>query len=191
MRLRVPRIGMATVGLILLAGASTVTAATLRVSANGASCYNPKYYSIQNAIDAARANDSIVICPGIYDEQLAVGKRLKIRAKSGAIVRPSSMIANTTSLRTGEAIASVLVITAKVKLTGLEVDASSNGLGCGDDDPNLIGVFFRGVSGSLKKSTVHGTKLAEADLACDSGAAVFVQGGNGNDQRIAIGESGL
>jgi parallel beta-helix repeat protein len=178
MRLPAALIGIATAGLMLLTGTSTV-AATLRVSGTGTGCRNARFTSIQNAVDAARPNDTIIVCAGIYDEQLVVDKQLRVRGKGGAIVRPSSMAANTTSLRTGEPIASVIAITARVKLSGLEIDASANGLGCTVGDPNLIGVFFRGVSGSLKESNVHGTRLGEADLSCESGAAVFVQGGTG------------
>jgi parallel beta-helix repeat protein len=178
MRLPAALMGISIAGLILLTGTSTV-AATLRVSGTGVGCKNARFTSIQNAVDAARPNDTIIVCPGVYDEQLVVDQRVKVRGKSGAIVRPSSMVANTTSLRTGEPIASVIAITARVKLSGLEIDASANGLGCTESDPNLIGVFFRGMSGSLKNSIVHGTRLGEADLPCDSGAAVFVQGGTG------------
>ena len=172
-------VGIAAAGLMIPSGVTSVSAMTLRVSATGGSCSDAKFTTVQDAINAARPRDKVVVCAGIYDEQLLVDKPLSIRGNSGAVVRPSGMVANTTSLRTGQGIASVVVVTAKAKLSGLEIDASENDLGCGTADPNLIGVFFRGASGSLKGSKVHGTMLGDVDLSCDSGAAVLVQGGAG------------
>ena len=123
--------GAAALGLAVVASGSTALAATLRVSATGASCSTARYTSIQNAIDAARPNDKIIVCPGVYDEQLVLDKRLTIRAKGGAILRPSGMISNTTSLRTGDPQAAAVVVAQRVKRKGLEGDASHNGPGGG------------------------------------------------------------
>jgi pectin methylesterase-like acyl-CoA thioesterase len=67
MRPQAALIGIATAGLMLLTGTSTV-AATLRVSGTGTGCRNARFTSIQNAVDAARPNDTIIVCAGIYDE---------------------------------------------------------------------------------------------------------------------------
>jgi parallel beta-helix repeat protein len=184
MRPRAIGIGVVIAALLLIGGPGQVAARVLRVSASGTSCPRAQFTTIRAAIDAARGGDRILVCPGVYDEQLVADKRLSIRAEPGAILRPSSMVANTTSLHSGEPIAAALAITDKVKVKGLEIDASANGLACGD--PILMGVFFRGAAGSLKKSRIQGVRLAGADVGCDSGAAVVVQGGGSATVKVSV-----
>jgi len=167
-------------------GGGDTKAKVLRVSASGNSCRKAKYTTIQAAVNAANDGDKIIVCSGIYDEQVTFNKRLTVRGKSGAIVRPSSMIANTTSQRNGDAIASVLTVTKETSVKRLEVDASNNGLGCTTDDPILVGVFFRGASGAFWKGQIHGTKLGTSDRDCESGAAVLVQGVGGEEMKVTI-----
>ena len=137
MRPRAIGTGAVIAALLLIGEPAQVAAKVLRVSASGTSCPRAQFTTIQAAIDTAKDGDRIIVCPGVYDEQLVAGKRLSIRAVPGAILQPSNMVANTTSLRSGEPVAAALAITDKVKVKGLEIDASANGLGCGD--PILIG----------------------------------------------------
>src|SRR4051812_11331467 len=48
--------------------APVASAATLTVDDDGAQCPDAQYKSVQNAIYAARAGDTIAICPGTYVE---------------------------------------------------------------------------------------------------------------------------
>jgi hypothetical protein len=86
------------------------------------------------------------------------------------------MVANTTSLRTGAPIAAVAVVTARASISGLDFDASENGLACAVDSPLLIGVFFRSSAGALITNRVHGVRLGPDNPSCETGAAVLVQG---------------
>ncbi len=148
---------------------------TIRVG----NCPNATFSSIQNALDAAPEGATVVVCPGLYDEQLVVTKRLRLRGMRGAVVRPHGMTANTTSVRTGRPIAAVVVLRARAIVDRLEIDASLNGFTDCDDteSPLLMGVFFRNTGGALKRSEIHGVRLGEADADCDNGAAVYVQAG--------------
>jgi len=159
----------------------------IRVDATGRECPGAQFNRIQNAIDAVRPGQTILVCPGIYPEQITVTKRVQLRGARGAVVQPPGMVANTTSLRTGRPVAAVAVVTAPASIQGLDFDASLNGLvGCDPSSPLLMGVFFRGSSGSLKSSLVHGVTLGPADRSCDTGAAVVVQSGGGRPIQVAL-----
>ena len=49
-----------------------------------------------------------------------------------------------------------------------------------------MGVFFRGVSGTLSNSRVHGVRHPGAAATCESGAAVFVQGDGTHPIRVTV-----
>lgn len=173
--MHVRMVGTGLLAAAVVAAAAPASAKTLRVSASGASCARAAFTRIQSAISAAQDDDTIVICSGLYDEQVVIDKDVTVVARAGAVLRPTAMVANTTSIRTGAPVAAVVTAMDRgVLLKGLEIDASAHGLGCGAGDPVLVGVFFRGVSGALKKSTVRGTRFPGTP-SCDSGAAVLVQ----------------
>src|SRR5262249_47935418 len=101
--------------LTIVAGSST--AETLVVAQDGhgsakdcnASTPTP-YTTIASAVAATRPRDVIKICPGTYPEQITIAKSLTLRGESGAVVQPPAMVANTTSLVTGNALATIIVV---------------------------------------------------------------------------------
>ncbi len=154
----------------------------LRVGSSG-TCPGAKFTRIQDAIDAARQNTTIMVCAGTYPEQLVVSKKVKIVGSGHPVVQPVGMTANTTSLRTGDAIAAAAVVSAAATIDGVDFDLSQNGLAlC--DMPSLMGVFFRGTSGTLRNTRIHGVHYAPAAGACQSGAAVVVQGNGASATRV-------
>jgi hypothetical protein len=162
---------------------------TLRVDNSGGTnkgCNNARFTRIQDAIDAATKPDQMIeICAGTYAEQLVITKRIKLKGKGGnpvPVIKPTAMVANTTSARTGAPIAAGIVVAAQqVKLENLELDLSQHGLtDC--NGPLLAGVFFRGASGSIKKSKIHGARLP---VPCESGAAILLQG-DGTPDRVDV-----
>jgi hypothetical protein len=64
-------------------------AATLTVCPQGCA-----YSTIQAAVSAARAGDTIVVAPGTYTEQLSIGKDLVLRGhgESSRIVAPAALV---------------------------------------------------------------------------------------------------
>src|SRR5271169_4745744 len=80
--------------------------------------------------NAASPGDEIHICKGIYVEQITIHKPLDIDADNGAILLPSNMQANTTSLFDGSPIATALLVaeTNGVSISGLTVDGANNAI---------------------------------------------------------------
>jgi nitrous oxidase accessory protein NosD len=169
------------------ATASAVHGARLVVDDDKVECPNAAFTHIQDAIDAASPGDEIHICKGTYVEQITIrSKPLEIDADNGAILMPSAMQANTTSLFDAAPIATALLVTdtTGVSISGLTVDGANNGISqCA---PDLIGISFQNASGELDRIAVRNFKLAASLNACQSGTGIFVQSGNGGVSKVEI-----
>lgn len=180
-----------SVALVALLAAATHASAATRVvdddgeaRANDCSSGNDTpYTTISAALADSNPGDKIIVCSGVYNEQLSINVRVTITGKLDAddprppTVKPSPMGANSTSLISGGAIAAVIVVNEGGEGTVIDqltVDAGDNGLaGCAT---NLIGVFFRNAGGSIKNSVVRNAILPNpADLGCQVGLGIFVQ----------------
>ena len=160
--------------------------ARLIVDDDKVECPNAGFTHIQDAVNAASAGDEIHICKGTYAEQVTIHKPLDIDADNGAILMPSSMHANTTSLFDAAPIATALLVadTTGVSISGLTVDGANNGISaCA---PDLIGISFQNATGALDHTAVRNFKLAASDNGCQSGTGIFVQSGNGGMSRVEI-----
>jgi hypothetical protein len=172
--------------LVWPATASAVHRARLVVDDDKVECPNAGFTHIQDAIDAAAPGSEIHVCKGIYVEQITIRKPLDIDADNGAVLMPSAMQANTTSLFDAAPIATALLVadTTGVSISGLTVDGANNGISqCA---PDLIGISFQNASGELDRIAVRNFKLAASLNACQSGTGIFVQSGNGGVSKVEI-----
>jgi len=185
------RSGLFTFLLILTAHASLATPSGKLVVSNTVACPHAQYTKIQDAINAASPGDEIVICNGIYTEQLSINKSLDIDADSGAFLVPASIQQNATSLATGNAIAAALLVSGatNVSISGLTVDGINNGIM--ECAPRLIGVYFQNSSGSLRHAAVRNFALGAALNACQSGTGVFVESGGGQSSDVEIADCSI
>jgi hypothetical protein len=152
-------------------------------------CPNAGFTRIQDAVDAASPGDEIHICKGIYVEQVKISKPLDIDADNGAILMPSAMQANTTSLFDAAPIATALLVanTIRVTISGLTVDGANNGIS--ECAPDLIGISFQNASGELDHVAVRNFKLAASLNGCQSGTGIFAQSGSGGVSKVEIENS--
>jgi hypothetical protein len=172
--------------LVRPASALPTRRAQLVVDDDKVECPNAGFTRIQDAIDAASSGDEIHICKGIYVEQVAIRKSLTIDADNGAILMPSAMQANTTSLFDAAPIATALLVadTTGVSISGLTVDGINSGISqCA---PDLIGIAFQNASGELERIAVRNFKLTAALNGCQSGTGIFIQSGNGGVSKVEI-----
>ena len=164
----------------------------LVVDDDGAQCPGAAYASLQAAVDAARPGDRITVCPGTYREQVRIAKPLQLVARSGAVLAPAGMAANTTNAFSGAAIAAALLVedAAPVVVEGLTVDASANGLAA--CSPVLVGVFYRNASGRLSELAVRGAHLGATTLSgCQSGLGILVQSAAGASSVVEVLDSSV
>jgi parallel beta-helix repeat protein len=179
---------------LLLAGAfvcPSTMAKQIIVDDDKVECPTATFTSIQAAVNAASPGDQIIVCKGVYVEQVAIHKPLSVDAAGGAILMPSAMQANSTSLFDGSPLAVALLVSDATDVTvdGLIVDGANSGItGCA---PDLFGIAFQNASGAIQRTTVRNFKLA-ADLnGCQSGTGIFVQSGGGQTSNVAIGNSSI
>jgi hypothetical protein len=167
-------------------------AATLIVAVNKTgTCSTAAYTSIKAAVSAASSGDNIRICPGVYVEQVSIDKALTLTADSGAILMPSSLQANTTSLSDGAPLAVALLVTNTTDVTifGLIVDGTNNDIsGCA---PGFFGIAFQNASGTVNRSTVRNFKLTAALNGCQTGTGTLVQSGGGQSSTVPIQTSSI
>ena len=180
--------GAATILMVVGLGVAPAAAAKRVVdssdgqgSSTNCNASNAAYFSIATALTASAPGDQIFICPGTgpYNEQLSIDKAVTLKGILGATVRPSPMLPNTTSLVTGNPIAAAILIdgVAGVVIDQLTIDGSGNGIaGC---SPNLIGVYYRNSSGTVKNSVVKNFRLGTGLEGCQSGLGIFAQSGAG------------
>src|SRR5262245_19892892 len=189
--------------LTIVAGPSTAETLVVAQDSHGsakdckASTPTP-YTTIAIAVAAARPRDVIKICPGTYPEQITIAKSLTLRGESGAVVQPSAMVANTTSLVTGNALATIIVVDGVrgVIIEGLTIDGADNGIdSCPAPAqapvPDLFGVFYRNASGTIRDSAIRNTRLGPGLAACRGGTAILVQSGGGGRSEVAIEDNSI
>jgi parallel beta-helix repeat protein len=155
---------------------------TLLVDDDKVQCPTAAFTKIQDAVSAAANGDTIRVCAGVYKEQVTITKALTITGDNGAIVMPSAVVSNSTSLTSGNPIAAVILVmnSTDTDLSGLTVDGANNGItGCA---PNLIGIYYRNASGTIQNNTVRNMKLSPALNGCQSGLGIFVQSGLGTSK---------
>jgi Periplasmic copper-binding protein (NosD) len=171
--------------VFLLPGMSA-KAAQLVVDDDKVECPKARFTHIQDAINAASPGDRIRVCKGTYVEQLTINKALSIDAGSGAVLMPSAMKQNTTSLFDAAPIATAVLVenATNVSLRGLTVDGANNGIA--ECAPDLEGITFQNASGSVERIAIRNFKLGAGLGGCQSGTGIFVQSGGGNISHVEI-----
>jgi hypothetical protein len=204
----------AAVALILPATAIVASAAgnTRYVSPGSSnhadgSCATAGYGTIQSAINAALAGNTIVICAGTYAEQVTITtSNLTLTTQGSAIIQPTTAVFNATDRDSGQSIAAILAVEAPargVQISGLTIDGSgieASVDGCSD---NLVGVLYQASTGSasagLKHLTVENT--TPTNSGCGAGQGILAQAGTSgtaiasltisNDSVSGYGKNGI
>lgn len=163
--------------------------AQLIVSANKTVCPTAGFTTIQSAVNAATAGQSIRICAGTYVEQVSINKSLTITADSGAILMPSAMQQNAASLTDAAPLATAILVTdaTGVSITGLILDGANAGIT--ECAPYLVGITYQNASGIVSHVTIRNFKLATNLNGCQSGLGIFVQSGGGQSSVVNISSS--
>jgi len=181
---------------IMAMGSLAARAATITVDNDHGQCADATFTSIQLAVTAASPGDTIRVCPGTYAEQVVINKNLKVEGfavgnENLALIRPTPVLANSTSLTSGGPIAAIILVdgASNVSLTNLTVDGAANGISpC---EPNLIGVYYRNASGKMDSVAVRNMRLGAGLEGCQSGLGIFAQSGGGGSAKLEVVNSSV
>jgi parallel beta-helix repeat protein len=159
--------------------ASASFAKVILVDDDKADCPSATFTKIQDAVNAASPGDVIHVCKGVYVEQVSIHTPLTLAADNGAVLMPSNMQANTTSLFDAAPLAVALLVSDATDVTihGLIIDGSNNAIS--ECAPDLLGIAFQNASGAVRRTAVRNFKLSTNLNGCQSGTAIFVQSGGG------------
>jgi len=140
-----------------------------------------QHVTIQDAINHAEPGETVLVGAGTYPEQLVITKPLILEGAGSTLtsIKPTIVVANTTSLFSGAPIAAIVLVdgTTSVAVTDLTVDGSPAGLAFACS-PGYVGIFYRASSGAIQDT--HVTNIHHpAAPGCQAVLGIFVQSGNG------------
>ena len=164
-------------------------------------CPGATFETIQSAVNLAAPGDVIQVCPGTYDEQVEIAKRLTLEGierngKKASIVQPSNMIANSMAVSPFFGGGSVPVATAilvhdtsDVTIKNIIVDGTDNGIGvC---EPVLLGIYYQNASGVIDSVTVRNIKLGTGLEECPTGLGIYTESSGTGRSRLTVTNSSI
>ena len=120
------------------------------------SCNSAAYKTIQSAINAAPGGGKIVVCPGVYHEQVAVAKALSLEGRRAVIdeknVTPTYVV-NPPGVGPLTIFAGVVVVSSHVRISGFKI---TNALG--------EGILAAGVTGTIHGLSISHNAVVHNDL---------------------------
>jgi hypothetical protein len=145
-----------------------------------------QFATIQAAVTASAAGDTVKVCPGNYPEQVVINKALTLvaaattNADNPVITSPAGgVVANAVSLFDSAPIAAQILVhnATGVNIKQIAVDGSNNGLSSCTD---LTGIFFQNASGSVANTATRNQMLGTGLTSCHAGRGIYIQSGYGS-----------
>jgi hypothetical protein len=135
--------------------------------------------SVEAAVNVVPSGTTIVVLPGVYDEQISITTTNLTIEGAGATIRPSSVVTDTTqgspcSNGLGTAIVLVSGVTG-VTLNDLTVDGSL----INPMPARFIGIFYRNASGAINGGAVMNIQNSPLNGA-QNGLGIYVQASGPN-----------
>jgi parallel beta-helix repeat protein len=173
-----------TSALALAFGAQEMSAATVTYVV-GTCKSGTRFSTIQSALDASPAPNTVEVCPGIYSEQVTISHPVTLEGiaeGNGSLAQielPSDYTANASVIAGGAtepAVAQVYVNDVSggsVNLTNLNV----NGVGFGSNNSIFIGVLYNQSSGTINQVTTSAQNTSGGATNVD-GWGMWIQGGS-------------
>jgi len=146
--------------------------------------------TIQRTVDLACPGDTINVAAGIYPEQVSIPKALTVHGagKAVTIIRPTSVVANTTSLSSGNPIAAIVLVADAVPVTIDDLKVDGSGAAFNACSPGYMGIFYRNASGTV--DDVHVANVVHPGaLGCQSVVGILAQSGGAGSTALTVSAS--
>jgi hypothetical protein len=165
---KAPRTVLSTV-LVLFFGAVGAMAAPIVVDANATPCIatTAHYTTIQAAVNAAPSAAIVQVCPGIYAEQVSIGKPLTLKGvtknnHAGAVIAiPANGGVQNGGTSTFPIVAQVDITAQNVTLNNMTIDGTGGIPNSNCSAPILVGVAFEaGSSGHVTRAALRNQAVA-------------------------------
>jgi hypothetical protein len=177
-------IWFSALALALAFGVQEMSAATVTYIVG--TCTSGTHFStIQAALDASPAPNTVEVCPGQYAEQVTITKPVTIEgiaASNGALAQIILPIGYTQNATLTDADGNLIAAVAQVyvhNVSGGSVNLSNlqvNGMGFGDDADFFVGIFYEGSSGTINQ--VITTSQNDNSGSSVTGFGMWIQGGS-------------
>jgi hypothetical protein len=152
----------------------------------------PSFATITEAVSIAPAGSTILVCPGVYPEQVTITQAMTLQGVTDSnqdlamITVPSTgLVANSSSIF-GESIAAQLLVQGgPVNITNIAVDGTGGDLQCAGSTW-IAGMFYApGSSGQVNHAKVSG----QTDAGC--GVGIWAENSDGADKFVTIQNSSV
>ena len=192
----------------LFCGSQCISAATITVGNDPSICPVVNFTTIQSAVNAAAAGDTVNVCPGTYTEQVTIEKNLTLRgiqvgSNKKITVRPNTVAPNdgTIGMTSGinrERSAIILVrraamttVNPTVTIQNIIVDGGPAGNAYNGCAPEFYGIFYRNAGGSIIQNSVKNIRLSGNLFGCQTGLAIvaFADSGSAAGYNLFIQEN--
>jgi parallel beta-helix repeat protein len=176
--------------LVFAISASGIASATTRYANNNSrinSCPGT-YNSISAAVAASSSGDTVIVCTGVYNEQVSIISSptltsLTLSGQSGATIHPTNAVVNTNDGVPTVAILYISGVTTTV--SGLIIDGSlaNTNFGCGTD---FIGIYLSSASGTIAHNVARFIEEPPGLEGCQNTLAIYADMLAGGTHSVTI-----
>lgn len=171
------------VGVLLAAGlGQSLFASTVAVGPGTCQPALVHFSTIQAAINASPQGGTILVCPGVYQEQISIYHPLTIKG----IDNNGSNFARITMPPGGE-FAQVFVQATGVYLSDLTIDGTNNGGACGQGP---YGIWYNDSSGVINEVAIR-NETPTGNPTCSDGNGILVTASSGNATSLTVENSSI
>jgi hypothetical protein len=155
------------------------------------------FTTISAAVAGVPAGSKILVCPGVYPEQVTITQPLTLKgiasgnaSRAVIAINPNGNLAPNVTSITGQSLYAQLLVQNStpnspitVNIIGITVDGAGGNVGCGT---GLAGIFYAsGTSGTINEIT------ARHQQSSDCGNGIWVENGAGLSQTITVENSSV